>query len=152
MFELLVPATKHQLAVAIGDAAMYDLHQRPALMLQAIEQLRAAGVDPDVWKIEGLDRREDCERIVATVRRGGREGVVCIVLGRGANDAKVVEWLKVAAAVDGFVGFAVGRTTFWDPVAAFESGKATRAEAAGQIAAHFADWVRVFEDARNARA
>jgi myo-inositol catabolism protein IolC len=152
MFELLVPATKPQLALANGDAARYDLDQRPGLMLQAIAALRAAAVDPDVWKIEGLDKREDCERIVAAARCDGREGVGCIVLGRGADDAKVVEWLKVAASVEGFLGFAVGRTTFWDPVAAFESGKATRQEAADQIAAHFVDWVRIFEDARKERA
>ena len=147
MFELLVPATKQQLAVAAGDAAMYDLHQRPALMLEAISQLRTAGIDPDVWKIEGLDRREDCERIVAAARRDGREQVSCIVLGRGADDAKVVEWLKIAATVDGFTGFAVGRTTFWNAVAAFEGGKASRAEAVEQIAANFAEWVGVFQSA-----
>jgi myo-inositol catabolism protein IolC len=152
MFELLVPATKPQLAQAKGEAAEYDLTQRPGLMLEAIARLRSAGVDPDVWKIEGLDRREDCERIVAAARRDGRDHVSCIVLGRGADDAKVVEWLKVAASVEGFKGFAVGRTTFWDPVAAFETGKATRTEAIDRIASHFGDWVAIFEQARRARA
>jgi myo-inositol catabolism protein IolC len=144
MFELLVPATEPQLAQAGGDAAAYDLKQRPALMQQAMEALQDAGVEPDVWKIEGLDRREDCERIVAAAHRDGRSNVGCIVLGRGANDAKVGTWLATAAAVPGFIGFAVGRTSFWDPVADFESGKATRVEAAGRIADHFHEWVDIF--------
>ena len=70
----------------------------------AIHKLQDAGVEPDVWKIEGLDRREDCERIVAAARRDGRDGVGCIVLGRGENEAKVREWLTTAAGVPGFIG------------------------------------------------
>lgn len=151
MFELLVPATKDQLARADGNAATYDLTQRPALTLRAIETLRAAGVEPDVWKVEGLDRREDCERIVALAQEGGRGNVGCIVLGRGADDAKVGEWLETAASVPGFIGFAVGRTSFWDPVKAFENGTASRADAAGRIADHFRDWVGIFEKGKSAQ-
>ena len=118
MFELLVPPEKTQLAALGGDAKAYDVSLRPKLMVQAIEALQDAGVDPDVWKIEGLDRREDCERIVAAARRGGRDRVGCIVLGRGEDDRKVHEWLGIAAGVPGFIGFAVGRTDFWEPLVA----------------------------------
>lgn len=147
MFELLVPATPAQLAEAGGDPARYDLGQRPALMQRAIEALQDAGVEPDVWKIEGLDRAEDCRRIVASARRGGRLGIGCIVLGRGADDARVAAWLRTAAAVPGFVGFAVGRTSFWRAVADFEAGKASRTEAAGRIAEQFHTWVDIFAGA-----
>src|SRR5262249_37525631 len=83
MFELLVPAGTAQLERLGGDKKAYDLELRPRLMVQAIEQLQNAGIEPDVWKIEGLDRREDCERIVAAAHRGGRDRVGCIILGRG---------------------------------------------------------------------
>ena len=89
---------------------------RPALMVRAIHELQDAGIEADVWKIEGLDRREDCEKVVAAARRGGRDKVGCIILGRGEDDKKVREWLTTAAPVPGFIGFAVGRTTFWDPL------------------------------------
>jgi len=85
-------------------------------MVGAIRELQDAGVEPDIWKIEGLDRRADCERIVAAARRGGRDSVGCIVLGRGEDEAKVREWLTTAAGVPGFIGFAVGRTDFWEPL------------------------------------
>jgi myo-inositol catabolism protein IolC len=112
MFELLVPAEKAQLERFRGDKKAYDLEVRPRLMAETIRQLQDAGVEPDVWKIEGLERREDCEKIVAAARRGGRSRVGCIILGRGEDDRKVREWLPIAAAVPGFIGFAVGRTSF----------------------------------------
>jgi myo-inositol catabolism protein IolC len=147
MFELLVPAEKAQLDKLKGDKKAYDRELRPRLMRGAIEELQDAGVEPDVWKIEGLDRREDCEKIVATARAGGRDAVGCIVLGRGEDDAKVREWLTTAAGVAGFIGFAVGRTVFWDPVAEWRAGKATREAAVGEIARRYREFVGVFETA-----
>ena len=114
MFELLVPPEKTQLDQLKGDKKAYDLQLRPRLMVETIEELQDAGVEPDVWKIEGLDSRKDCEKVVAAARRGGRDKVGCIILGRGEDDQKVQEWLATASGVPGFIGFAVGRTSFWD--------------------------------------
>jgi myo-inositol catabolism protein IolC len=145
MFELLVPATKAQVDRVGGVHARYDLDIRPGLMCETIRTLQDAGVEPDVWKIEGLDRREDCVAIVETARRGGRSGVGCIVLGRGADEQKVIAWLETAASVPGFIGFAVGRTTFWDAVADFLANRATREEAVSRIAHRFQEWASIFE-------
>jgi 5-dehydro-2-deoxygluconokinase len=145
MFELLVPATKTQLNRVHGDPKAYDRELRPGLMVQAIRQLQDSGVEPDVWKIEGIDRREDCEKVVAAARRNGREKVGCIVLGRGEDDAKVREWLAVAASVPGFIGFAVGRTSFWEPLMNWRAKKATRDEAVAGIARLYQEWVTTFE-------
>jgi myo-inositol catabolism protein IolC len=152
MFELLVPAEKSQLAQVNGDKGRYDLELRPGLMVEAIREMQDAGVEPDVWKIEGLDRREDCEQIVDVARRDGRDKVGCIILGRGENDAKVREWLSTAASVPGFVGFAVGRTDFWDPLVAWRDGKETRDEAVAQIAARYREFTELFESARKSAA
>lgn len=148
MFELLVPAEKDQLAQVKGDKKAYDLQLRPGLMLGAIQELQDAGVEPDVWKIEGLDRAEDCEKIVAVARRDGRENVGCIILGRGEDDAKVEEWLATAAAIPGFIGFAVGRTDFWDPLVAYRDKKSTREEAVEEIARRYRHFVDVFESSK----
>jgi myo-inositol catabolism protein IolC len=148
MFELLVPAEQAQLERLEGDKKAYDLELRPGLMVGAIRELQDAGVEPDVWKIEGLDRREDCERIVATARRGGRDGVGCIVLGRGENEAKVREWLTTAAGVRGFIGFAVGRTDFWEPLVGWRTRQRTRESAVAEIARRYQEFVDIFERAR----
>ncbi len=148
MFELLVPAEKAQLEKVRGEKRAYDLEIRPRLMVQTIEELQDAHVEPDVWKIEGLDRREDCERIVATARYGGRNKVGCIVLGRGEDDKKVREWLTVAATVPGFIGFAVGRTDFWEPLVGWRAKKTTREAAVNEIARRYREFVDIFEKAR----
>ncbi|HYV36674.1 MAG TPA: DUF2090 domain-containing protein [Gemmataceae bacterium] len=148
MFELLVPAEKAQLDQVGGDKKKFDRELRPGLMVQAIHQLQDAGIEADVWKIEGLDRREDCVNMVTAARRGGRNQVGCIVLGRGEDDKKVREWLTVAAPVPGFIGFAVGRTTFWDPLVDWRQKKLTREAAVAEIARRYGEWVAIFEQAR----
>ena len=147
MFELLVPPEKAQLDRLQGDRKTYDLELRPRLMAEAIHELQDAGVEPDLWKVEGLDRREDCQRIVATARAGGRDQVSCIILGRGEDERKVREWVETAAKVPGFVGFAIGRTDFWDALVAWRAKRATREQAVGEIARRYREFVDLFETA-----
>lgn len=144
LFELLVPAELHQLEAVGGDASRYDTETRPVLMLTAIAELQQSGVEPDVWKIEGLDKREDCEAIATQCRIGGRDGVVCVVLGRGADDAAVDHWLKMGSGVPGYVGFAIGRSIWWDPLKAFVDGGKQRADVAAEIAANYRRFVKVY--------
>jgi myo-inositol catabolism protein IolC len=145
MFELLVPAEKSQLERVKGDSKAYDLEIRPRLMVEAIRQLQDEGVEPDIWKIEGLDRREDCEKIVAVARRGGRDTVSCIILGRGEDDEKVRQWLTTAAGVPGFIGFAVGGTDFWDPLVGWRAKTTTREAAVAEIARRYREFADIFE-------
>jgi len=145
MFELLIPPEKTQLDRLSGDKKAYDLELRPRLMVEAIEELQEKGVEPDLWKVEGLDQREDCERVVAAARAGGRRNVGCIVLGRGEDDRKVREWLQIAADVPGFVGFAIGRTVFWEPLIAWRSKQATRDQTVAEIARRYSQFVDLFE-------
>src|SRR5262245_14114853 len=148
MFELLVPPEPAQLQRLGGDRKAFDLEVRPPLMVQAIHELQDSGVEADVWKIEGLDRKEDCQKVVAAARRAGRDKVGCIILGRHESDAKVGQWLTTAAAVPGFIGFAVGRTTFWEPLVDYRAKRITRDAAAARIAASFRMWVDLFEKAK----
>jgi len=147
LFELLVPAEPHQLQAAGGDPDRYDAELRPELMCQAIAELQEAGIEVDVWKIEGLERREDCVRVVAQARSGGRDQVACVVLGRGADSGRVEHWLAQAAPVDGFCGFAIGRSIWWDPLKEYVQGSADRASATEQIAANYLRFRSVYEQA-----
>jgi 5-dehydro-2-deoxygluconokinase len=148
MFELQVPASPMQLEQVEGDKYAYDLQLRPRLMVQAMQALQNAGVEPDIWKVEGLDRQEDAVKVVEVARRGGRDSVGLIVLGRGAARDRVEHWLKTAARVPGFIGFAVGRTSFWQPLVDFEAKRISREQAATHIAHNFEAWIEIFEEAR----
>jgi myo-inositol catabolism protein IolC len=89
---------------------------------------------------------------VAAARSGGRDTVGCIVLGRGENQQKVTEWLGVAATVPGFIGFAVGRTVFWQPLMDWRAGKITREQAVAAISGRYRELVDIFEKSRSVTA
>jgi myo-inositol catabolism protein IolC len=137
LFELLIPAEPEQLELLHGDQLRYDQELRPSLVVEAVRELQEAGVEADIWKIEGLDQREDCARVAQQARSGGRDHVGCIVLGRGADDERVLHWLEQAAGVPGFIGFAVGRTLWWNELLAYVGDKIGRAEAATRIATNY---------------
>ena len=70
LFELLVPATEEQLAQVDGDTDRYDAELRPELMRRSIEDIQNFGIETDVWKIEGVDTREDADMLAEQSRSG----------------------------------------------------------------------------------
>jgi myo-inositol catabolism protein IolC len=148
LFELLVPATDAQLEQVGGETDRYDAELRPELMRRAIEQIQDAGIEVDIWKIEGVDRREDAKMLADQTRKGeGRVNVKSVLLGRGASDEKVDHWLRQAAGVEGFIGFAIGRSIWWDPLKGFLGGDLERSAAAEQIADNYLRFVKVYDEA-----
>jgi myo-inositol catabolism protein IolC len=150
LFELLVPATDEQLSSVGGDEDRYDAELRPELMRRAIEDIQNYGIEVDIWKIEGVDERSDAEMLARQTRVGGRDGVVCVLLGRGASDDKVDHWLRQAAPVEGFVGFAIGRSIWGDPLKGFLDGSIERSDAARQIGQNYLRFVDVYQQAESA--
>jgi myo-inositol catabolism protein IolC len=144
MVELLVPAEPDQLKSVNGDTRRYDRELRPALMRAAITELQAAGVQADVWKIEGLDAREESMAVAALTRSRGRDDVACVVLGRGADDATVESWLRQAAGVPGYAGFAVGRTIWWDAVRGYLKEGRDRLDCAGDITDRYRHFIDIY--------
>jgi myo-inositol catabolism protein IolC len=148
LFELLVPATDEQLESVDGDTDRYDAELRPELMRRAIEQIQDFGIEADIWKIEGVDAQEDAEMLIRQTRTGeGREGVTSVLLGRGASDEKVDHWLQQAAPVEGFIGFAIGRSIWWDALKGFLDETLERRAAAEQVADNYLRFIKVYDDA-----
>ncbi len=146
MFELLVPALTDE-EKAMGDA--YDKELRPKHMVTAIHMIQDFGVEPDIWKIEGLETREQAVEVAAATRRGAeRAKVGNILLGRGSDKASVHKWLAVAAPVDGYIGFAVGRTIFREPLTQYLAGEISDAQAISAIADNYKECVDVWKAAK----
>jgi myo-inositol catabolism protein IolC len=149
LFELLVPATDDQLATVDGDEDRYDAELRPELMRRTIEEAQTYGIEVDIWKIEGVDARDDAVMLAEQARSGeGREGVTCVLLGRGASTEKVEQWLQAASTVEGFIGFAIGRSIWWDALKAFLADELQREAAATKIADNYLHFVGVYERQR----
>jgi myo-inositol catabolism protein IolC len=147
LFELIVPPEAEQLAAVDSDGERFAEELRPDLVVRAIGELQAAGVEPDVWKVEGLNAAEDCRRVAAAARADGRDGVGCVVLGAGADEATVAHWLRQAASVEGFIGFAIGRTIFWDALRGWLEGRTDRDTAVEEIAANYRATVDLYTSA-----
>jgi myo-inositol catabolism protein IolC len=147
LYELLVPATDEQLAKVGGDKDAYDREVRPGLVVRVIEANQAAGVEPVLWKIEGLETADAAREVVAAARAGGRNSVGCIVLGRDAPQDRLDHWLAVAAGVDGFVGFAIGRSIWEDAIKAhLDDGD--DAAMIGAVAANYLHFAQTYLNAR----
>jgi len=146
LLEFLVPATEEQLASVENDQARYDSEIRPKLAVKVVEEMRARGADPDIWKIEGLDTAEDCEKVAAAIKTGDRANVIAVVLGRGASDEKVNEWLRAGSSVEGYKGFAIGRSIFWNALKGFHEGDKSRDEAVDEIAKSYLGFLSVYQN------
>jgi myo-inositol catabolism protein IolC len=147
LFELIVPPEPHQLAALDSDSERFAIELRPQLAAAAIAELHEAGVEPDIWKVEGLDSAEDCRLVADAARAGGRDDIACVVLGAGADEATVAHWLRQAATVDGFVGFAIGRTIFWDALKGWLAGDTDRETAVETIADNYRSTIDLYESA-----
>jgi myo-inositol catabolism protein IolC len=130
LFELLVPPEPEQ------RTADFDTATRPELVVRALDELRGAGIQPDLWKIEGLERRADCAAVA------DHAGAPCVVLGRGADAAAVERWLRAGAGI--FDGFAIGRSIWWDAARAHVDGTADRVAAVDTIAERYGHFVDVY--------
>jgi 5-dehydro-2-deoxygluconokinase len=143
LIEPLVPATTEQLKRVNGNQDRYDDELRADLMVKMVEEMHQDGVTPDIWKIEGFNKKADYEKVVSTFRQKTPKAFA-IVLGRAASDEQVERWLKAGAEVEGVYGFAVGRTIFWQSLIDYKEGKITDEQAAIEIADRFAKFYRIF--------
>jgi len=147
LFELLVPATEAQLLGVGNDKKRYDNEARPTLMVRAIHELHLAGIEPVIWKLEGLNKREDYEA-VATQARANERDVGIIILGRGENADAVRTWMQMGASVEGVIGFAVGRTVFMNALQSMKAGTYAREQAVEEIAKNYKGFCDLFEQAK----
>lgn len=150
LFELIVPATSQQLAEAGGSKETYDRAIRPKLMCETLKEIQEAGVEPSVWKLEGVDNPDDAKAIVKQAQSGGRK-VGVITLGRGESKEMVQKWLAVGAKIPGIIGFAVGRTIFWEPLVAHKAGTVNQDETVEKIALNYVDFVRLWQTEKKRR-
>ncbi len=141
LFELLV--IPNDLQLKKYGKENFDAKERAKLTIRAINEIHAAGIEPQIWKIEGEDEKETMYSVVsAAVNQKAKTGV--IVLGRGENEHKVEQWLNAAKEIPGVIGFAVGRTVFQTPLLELAAGKIKRELAVKKISDEYAHFVNLW--------
>jgi len=151
LLEVLVIPTQAQLK-EIGTKQMFDSKLRQELIIEAIKDFQNSGIEPDIWKLEGFDKEESYKEIIEEIKAGGRDNVNLIILGRGEKKEEVEEWLEagvkemltIGSRTEGVIGFAVGRTVFWNAVEKFHRGQIGKAEAIQTISENFQHFYKVF--------
>lgn len=152
LLEVLVIPTETQLK-EIGSQLSFDRKMRPVLAEQVIKEFQDFGIEPDIWKLEGFDQAWGYKEIIKTIKRDGRANVNLIVLGRGGSTEDVEKWLEVGereeifevgGRVEGVIGFAVGRTVFWDAINKFHKREIGKAEVIQTVSANFQKFYKVF--------
>jgi myo-inositol catabolism protein IolC len=115
-----------------------------------MQEIQDAGVEPSVWKVEGVEKPDDAKAIVNQAQKGGRK-VGIITLGRGESKEQVEKWLAVGAKIPGIIGFAVGRTIFMQPLIEYKDGTISQNEAVEKIALNYADLVKLWQNEKKKR-
>jgi len=111
-----------------------------------IEELNNSGIEPDVWKLEGSEQKENYEKIVNVARKEGRDRVGIVILGGGEDKEKVEKIIEAGSKVNGVIGFAIGRTIFWQPLISLKQKQITADEAIEEIAKNYLYFYKVFEN------
>lgn len=144
LLELLVPATEIQLIKLDNNLARYNNEVRPRLTLQIIKEFQDFGLEPDIWKIEGMEKQSDYENMVKQIRSDNREDIGMVILGRGENKTQVEKWLLAGKGIEGIIGFAIGRTIFQEPILNFLQGKITPDQAVEKIRKNYQYFYKLF--------
>ena len=147
IIEPLVPATDDQMRRVDGNKRRYDNELRPDLMVKMIKEMRDDGISPDTWKIEGLENPDAYQVLVEAIGPNAN----AIILGRGADDIQTEKWLVAGAKVKGIVGFAIGRTIFWDSLVDYNKGNITKEIAAKRIGNKYKKFYDIFMKAKEGR-
>jgi Uncharacterized protein conserved in bacteria (DUF2090) len=151
LLELLVPPTRQQLADH-EDQALYDREKRSGLTAEVIARLTEAGVRSDIWKLEGYEKTDGAQLVLDAIKHSTDQDSASIVLGRNAPQRQVDHWLDVAAPLAGYVGFAVGRSIWEEPLTACLAGRADRDAAQERISGNYRHFKARYLDADTALA
>lgn len=144
LLEILVPPTDSQLKEVNGNNDLYDSQIRSNLTVKAMEELQNANVEPDIWKIEGMESEDSYKIVTLQARKEERGNVGIIILGRAENRDKVETWIRTGNKIKGIIGFAVGRTVFWEPLTEYKNGKIEKEKAIEVIRDNFLHFYHVF--------
>ncbi len=124
----------------------FEASGRPAMLAEFIAEAYRRGLTPEFWKIEGTLAPEGARTIDAAV--AANPSCRQIILGKAADLSTIDRWFGACANSTTAVGFAIGRSVFWEPSAAFLEGKQSAAQAAADISATYLSLIEAWDTSR----
>ncbi len=135
LFELLLNPSDKDIEKA-GSRENFDNMYRADLMKQAVREVRSV-LKPTIWKLEGMNSHEEWDKILSVLSPEEK----IIVLGRGENKENVSKWLDIAAKKPNIVGFAIGRTIFYNPLKKYLAKEISESSCVSEIASNFEEFI-----------
>jgi myo-inositol catabolism protein IolC len=129
------------------EKEIYDNEYRYLDLIKMIIEMQDFDIEADIWKIEGLYKKEQYEEIVKVARNGeNRSEVGLIILGRNETKEHVNAWIVAGREVEGVLGFAVGRTIFWEPLMKYKNEEISRSMTIDMIAEDYFSYYKLFKN------
>ena len=125
----------------------FETSGRPAMLASFIAQAYDRGVAPEFWKIEGTLAPDGARTIDAAI--AANPSCRQIILGKAADLSTIDRWFGACAASETASGFAIGRSVFWEPSAAFLTGALSAEAAAAAIASTYLALVGKWDASRS---
>jgi 5-dehydro-2-deoxygluconokinase len=127
----------------------FEASGRPAMLAGFIGDAYRRGLTPAFWKIEGTLAPEGARTIDTAI--AAHPACRQIILGKAADLGTIDRWFAAAAASTTAVGFAIGRSVFWEPSAAFLSGATTAEQASADICKNYVRLVAAWDRRRDSQ-
>ena len=124
----------------------FEASGRPAMLTAFIADAYRRGLAPEFWKIEGTLAPQGARTIDAAI--GAHPSCRQIILGKAAELSTIDRWFSACAASATATGFAIGRSVFWEPSAAYLTGATTADDAAATICDNYLNLVAAWERSR----
>ena len=124
----------------------FESSGRPAMLEAFIADAYRRGLTPAFWKIEGTLAPEGARTIDAAI--AAHPACRQIILGKAAELSTIDRWFAACAASATASGFAIGRSVFWEPSAAYLTGAKTADQAATMICDNYLHLVAAWDRSR----
>lgn len=140
LLELIVPPLSADLATVGDDRKRYRSEVLPTLLPAAVGEITRRFGPPDLWKLEGVVSPVAAAAVSEAACSSGAVPPI-LTLGAAAGRAEIARWFAAGSGVRGYAGFAIGRSIWKAPIAAYLSGQLDRNAARGAILGQFAGFI-----------
>jgi 5-dehydro-2-deoxygluconokinase len=135
----------HDACVATGHELLLEL----VMKNPPLEEIYAAGIKPDWWKLVSPEKEQDWAAIERAIEKHDPHCRGVLLLGMEASEDELERGFAAAARHPVCKGFAVGRSIFMDAARLWFSNKISDQQVVSEVARNYASLVAAWRKARS---